>query len=161
MRDTLPLRFLTRSMIRGESESGAESLRRQCSVLVGAFGSLGARVVREGRQTLRRFILAFTLVAISLFTASSPAFASIHPIVASFCSAVATTNPNVLDPPGQTPTSPNPNDWTVNTLRALQATGFLTLIRDANGNVIGFTIDESVPAVKDGSFPAFSRCPNF
>jgi len=108
---------------------------------------------------MRRFILVFTLVAIALSTASSPAVASIHPIVASFCAAVASTNPNVLDPPGQTPTSENPNDWTVNTLRALQATGFLTLIRDASGNVIGFVIDETIPAVKSGSFPAFSRCP--
>ncbi|HEV8670706.1 MAG TPA: hypothetical protein VGS01_08225 [Candidatus Limnocylindria bacterium] len=110
---------------------------------------------------MRRFILVLTLVAIALSTASSPAVASIHPIVASFCAAVASTNPNVLDPPGQTPTSENPNDWTVNNLRALQATGFLTLIRDANGNVIGFVIDETIPAVKGGSFPAFSRCPNF
>jgi len=110
---------------------------------------------------MRRFALVVALVAFALSAASSPAVASIHPIVASFCSAVAQTNPNVLDPPGQTPTSANPNDWTVNTLRALQATGFLTLIRDANGNVIGFTIDPTVPAVKDGSFPAFSHCPNF
>jgi hypothetical protein len=109
---------------------------------------------------MRRFMLVFTLVALALSTASSSAVASIHPIVASFCAAVASTNPNVLDPPGQTPTSPDPNDWTVNQLRALQATGVLTLIRDANGNVIGFVIDETVPAVKDGNFPAFSRCPN-
>jgi hypothetical protein len=110
---------------------------------------------------MRRSILVLTLVAIALSTASSPAVASIHPIVASFCAQVASTNPNVLDPPGQTPTSEDPNDWTVNTLRALQATGFLTLTRDANGNVIGFVIDESIPAVKGGSFPAFTRCPNF
>lgn len=109
---------------------------------------------------MRRFMLVFTLVAIALSTASSPAVAAIHPIVASFCAAVASTNPNVLDPPGQTPTSGNPNDWTVNQLRALQATGWLTLIRDANGNVIGFVIDDTIPAVKDGSFPAFSRCPS-
>jgi hypothetical protein len=109
---------------------------------------------------MRNLILVFTLVAISLTTASSPAAASIHPIVASFCAAVASTNPKVLDPPGQTPTSENPNDWTVNQLRALQATGFLTLIRDASGNVIGFRVDETIPAVKSGSFPAFNRCAN-
>src|SRR5262245_65669467 len=71
------------------------------------------------------------------------ASASIHPIVASFCATVSSTNPNVLDPPGQTPASFDPNTWTVSNLRALQATGVLTLIRDANGNVIGFAFDRS------------------
>lgn len=109
---------------------------------------------------MRRLILVLTLAAVAISTATSPATAAIHPIVASFCAAVASTNPNVLDPPGQTPTSENPNDWTVSQLRALQATGFLTLVRDASGNVIGFVIDDTIPAVKDGSFPAFSRCPS-
>lgn len=109
---------------------------------------------------MRRIILVFMLVAIALSTASSPAVAAIHPIVASFCAAVASTNPNVLDPPGQTPTSFNPNDWTVNQLRALQATGVLTLIRDANGNVVDIAFNPNLPMVKDGSFPAFIHCPN-
>jgi hypothetical protein len=106
------------------------------------------------------FVRVFLLVVIVLSAAATPAAAAIHPIVASFCAQVAFTNPNVLDPPGQTPISEDPNQWTVNQLRALQATGFLTLVRDASGNVIGFEIDESIPAVKDLSFPAFSRCPN-
>lgn len=97
--------------------------------------------------------------ALMLFTAA-PASAAIHPIVASFCATVATSNPNVLDPPGQTPTSDNPNEWKVSTLRALQATGFLTLVRDANGNVVGFSVDPTVQAVKDGNFPAFVNCRN-
>jgi len=101
----------------------------------------------------------FLLMALTLASAA-PASAAIHPIVASFCATVAFSNPNVLDPPGQTPVSENPNDWDVSDLRALQATGFLTLIRDAAGNVIGFVIDESIPAVKDFGFPAFTHCPN-
>ena len=109
---------------------------------------------------MRRFILVFTLVAIALSTASSPAIASIHPIVASFCAA-ANSGDRGLDPPGQTPTSLNPNDWKVSNLRALQATGVVTLIRDASGNVIGIAFDPNLPMVKDGSFPAFSNCPNF
>ena len=108
---------------------------------------------------MRRFILVFTLVAIALSTASSPAVASIHPIVAAFCAA-ANSSDKVLDPPGQTPTSFNPNDWTVNQLRALQATGVLTLIRDASGNVIDIAFNPDLPMVKDGSFPAFAHCPN-
>ena len=109
---------------------------------------------------MKRLRISLLLVPLLLLAFAAPARASIHPIVASFCATVAASNPNVLDPPGQTPKSANPNDWTVNTLRALQATGFLTLIRDANGNVIGFTIDDTVQAVKDGSFPAFTRCSN-
>jgi hypothetical protein len=99
------------------------------------------------------------VVLLAALASAAPASASIHPIVASFC-ASANASPTRLDPPGQTPTSPDPNDWKVSTLRALQATGFLTLIRDANGNVIGFTIDDTVQAVKDGNFPAFTHCPN-
>ena len=95
-----------------------------------------------------------------MLTSVASASASIHPLVASFCATVANTNPNVLDPPGQTPPSADPSQWKVSTLRALQATGFLTLIRDTSGNVIGFAVDPTVPAVKDGSFPAFSNCKN-
>ena len=109
---------------------------------------------------MKRLLAAAVLAATVFLAAAPPAGASIHPIVASFCATVAFTNPNVLDPPGQTPTSPDPNDWTVSNLRALQATGVLTLIRDANGNVIGFTIDETLPAVKDFGFPAFVNCNN-
>ena len=109
---------------------------------------------------MKRVGVTSVLVGALMLVSAAPASASIHPIVASFCASVANTNPNVLDPPGQTPKSDNPNEWTVSTLRALQATGFLTLIRDANGNVIGFTVDPSVPAVKDGSFPAFVNCTN-
>lgn len=109
---------------------------------------------------MKRLVSVSALASILVIASAAPASAAIHPIVASFCATVANTNPNVLDPPGQTPTSDNPNDWNVSTLRALQATGFLTLVRDANGNVIGFTIDDSVAAVKSGSFPAFVRCRN-
>ena len=108
-----------------------------------------------------RRIPATVLLLIALGLASAaPASAAIHPIVASFCAKVAFTNPNVLDPPGQTPVSENPNEWDVSDLRALQATGFLTLIRDGAGNVIGFEIDDTIPAVKDFGFPAFTRCEN-
>lgn len=107
----------------------------------------------------RRLIIIILTLAILLVTAL-PASATIHPIVASFCAKVAFTNPKVLDPPGQTPVSPDPNDWDVSDLRALQAIGILTLIRDAEGNVIGFTIDENYPAVKDFGFPAFVNCKN-
>lgn len=109
---------------------------------------------------MKRVGVTSVLVGGLMLMSAAPASASIHPIVASFCASVANTNPNVLDPPGQTPTSDNPNEWKVSTLRALQATGFLTLIRDPNGNVIGFAVDPSVPAVKDGSFPAFVNCTN-
>ena len=107
---------------------------------------------------MKRILLIAALAATLLSTAVTTASASIHPIVASFCAAVASSNPRVLDPPGQTPTSDDPNTWTVSNLRALQATGFLTLIRDANGNVIGFTVNEDLPAVKDFGFPAFVNC---
>ena len=109
---------------------------------------------------MRRLGAASVLVGALMLTSVASASASIHPLVASFCATVANTNPNVLDPPGQTPTSPNPNDWTTSNLRALQATGFLTLIRDSSGNVIDFAIDPTVPAVKNGSFPAFVHCTN-
>lgn len=109
---------------------------------------------------MRRLLVGIVLATTLLLASASSASASIHPLVASFCATVAFSNPNVLDPPGQTPTSPNPNDWTVSNLRALQATGFLTLIRDANGNVIGFTVDPNLPAVKDFGFPAFVNCRN-
>lgn len=110
---------------------------------------------------MRRFGVTSLLVGALMLVAAAPASAAIHPIVGSFCAKVAETNPNVLDPPGQTPTSLNPNDWTQSQLRALQATGFLTLIRDANGIVIGATFDDTGPAVKDpNTFPAFARCTN-
>jgi hypothetical protein len=108
------------------------------------------------KQRLIIVTLTLTLLLVSVI----PASAAIHPIVASFCATVAFSNPNVLDPPGQTPVSPDPNEWDVSDLRALQATGFLTLVRDAQGNVIGFTIDETIPAVKDFGFPAFVNCKN-
>jgi hypothetical protein len=107
---------------------------------------------------LRRLLIPLVALFAVAF-AAQPASATIHPLVASFCAQVASSNPRILDPPGQTPVSENPNEWDVSDLRALQATGVLTLVRDANGNVIGFVIDESLPAVKSGSFPAFSRCP--
>ena len=109
---------------------------------------------------MKIFLVSVILVTSLLLATVGPASASIHPIVASFCATVASSNPNVLDPPGQTPTSENPNDWTVSNLRALQATGVLTLIRDGNGNVIGFTFDPTKPAVKDFGFPAFVNCKN-
>jgi hypothetical protein len=109
---------------------------------------------------VRRLLAVSMVVGGLLLTTVAPVNATIHPIVASFCAKVAFTNPNVLDPPGQTPVSENPNDWDVSDLRALQATGFLTLIRDGAGNVIGFTIDDSIAAVKSGDFPAFTRCRN-
>ena len=109
---------------------------------------------------MKRLGMTAALIGALMLVSAAPVSASIHPIVASFCATVANSNPNVLDPPGQTPTSENPNDWTVSTLRALQATGFLTLVRDANGNVIGFTVDPTVQAVKDGTFPAFVNCRN-
>ena len=108
---------------------------------------------------MKRVGVTSVLVGALMLMSAAPASASIHPLVAAFCgAAVASSNSHVLDPVGQTPTSDNPNDWTVSTLRALQATGFLTLIRDANGNVVGFSIAPTVPAVKDGSFPAFVNC---
>jgi hypothetical protein len=117
--------------------------------------------ISGGKEHLMKRVLFTSLLLCVLTLASAlPVSAAIHPIVASFCATVAFSNPNVLDPPGQTPASENPNEWDVSDLRALQATGFLTLIRDAAGNVIGFEIDESVPAVKDLGFPAFTRCPN-
>lgn len=108
---------------------------------------------------MKRILFSIVLAAAILVASVPTASATIHPIVASFCAAVASTNPYVLDPPGQTPTSFNPNEWDVSDLRALQAIGILTLVRDASGNVIGFVIDENYPAVKDLGFPAFSRCP--
>jgi hypothetical protein len=109
---------------------------------------------------MKRFV-ASTVLVVALFLASArPAHATIHPIVASFCATVAFSNPNVLDPPGQTPASFDPNTWDVSDLRALQAIGILTLIRDEDGNVIGFSIDENLPAVKDFGFPAFVNCKN-
>lgn len=109
---------------------------------------------------MKRILPTVLLVGTLVLTLAAPASAAIHPIVGSFCAKVALSNPNVLDPPGQTPVSPNPNDWDVSDLRALQAIGVLTLIRDAAGNVIGFTIDDSLPAVKEFGFPAFTRCRN-
>lgn len=109
---------------------------------------------------MKRILTTGLLVGALTLTAAAPATATIHPIVGSFCAKVAFSNPKVLDPPGQTPVSENPNDWDVSDLRALQAMGFLTLVRDAAGNVIGFEIDESLPAVKDFGFPAFTRCRN-
>lgn len=108
---------------------------------------------------MKHLLIALGLVALIALGPVATVGAAIHPIVASFCAAVANTNVRVLDPPGQTPLSPDPNEWTVSQLRALQATGFLTLVRDAEGNVIGFVIDENIPAVKSGDFPAFARCP--
>ncbi len=109
---------------------------------------------------MKQRLIIVTLTLMLLLVSVIPASASIHPLVASFCASVAFSNPNVLDPPGQTPVSPDPNQWDVSDLRALQATGFLTLIRDAQGNVIGFTVDETIPAVKDFGFPAFVNCKN-
>lgn len=109
---------------------------------------------------MKRILTTGLLVGALTLTVAAPTSAAIHPIVGSFCAQVAFSNPKVLDPPGQTPVSENPNDWDVSDLRALQAIGILTLIRDAAGNVIGFEIDESLPAVKDFGFPAFSRCRN-
>lgn len=117
----------------------------------------------RGRRELRlmkRLLTTGLLVGALTLTVAAPASAAIHPIVGSFCAKVAFSNPNVLDPPGQTPVSENPNDWDVSDLRALQAIGILTLIRDSAGNVIGFEIDENLPAVKDFGFPAFTRCRN-
>ena len=108
---------------------------------------------------MRTFIVVALLALSMLLTSGSVAQATIHPIVASFCAKVALTNPNVLDPPGQTPTNFNPATWDQSDLRALQATGVLTLIRDANGNV-SFAFDPTLPMVKDGSFPAFGSCRN-
>jgi hypothetical protein len=109
---------------------------------------------------VKRLLISTLLAASILLASAATASATIHPIVASFCARVAFTNPNVLDPPGQTPASFDPNTWDVSDLRALQAIGILTLVRDASGNVIGFIIDEDYPAVKDFGFPAFSRCPS-
>jgi hypothetical protein len=109
---------------------------------------------------MKRILTTSVLLAVLTLASAVPVSAAIHPIVGSFCATVAFSNPNVLDPPGQTPVSENPNDWDQSDLRALQAMGFLTLIRDGSGNVIGFVIDESLPAVKDFGFPAFTRCPN-
>lgn len=109
---------------------------------------------------MKRILTTSLLLAVLTLASIVPVNAAIHPIVASFCAKVAFSNPKVLDPPGQTPVSENPNDWDTSDLRALQATGVLTLIRDSSGNVIGFEIDESLPAVKDFGFPAFTRCPN-
>ena len=105
---------------------------------------------------MRTFIVVALLALSMLLTSGSVAQATIHPIVASFCAKVAFTNPNVLDPPGQTPNSATLDQ---SDLRALQATGVLTLIRDANGNV-SFAFDPTLPMVKDGSFPAFGSCRN-
>lgn len=120
-------------------------------------------MLRKGGQRARlaRLVLLASLLA-GLLAALTPAAsqATIHPIVASFCAEVAGTNANILDPPGQTPTNPDPNTWTVSNLRALQATGVLTLVRDSAGNVIGFTVDLSRPPVKGSDFPAFVSCTN-
>lgn len=108
---------------------------------------------------MRKLITVAMLALFMVSVSGSVANAAIHPIVASFCAKVVLTNDRILDPPGQTPTDGNPNNWTVSQLRALQATGVLTLIRDASGNVIGFAFDETLPMVKDfGSFPAFGSC---
>lgn len=107
---------------------------------------------------MRTFIVVLMLALFMVSVTGSVAEAAIHPIVASFCAKVAATNPNVLDPPGQTPPSFNPATWDQSDLRALLATGFLTLIRDASGNVIGIAFDPTLPMVKDGSFPAFASC---
>ncbi len=109
---------------------------------------------------MRRLGAASVLVGALMIMSVGSASAAIHPIVGSFCATVAGTNPKVLDPPGQTPTSLNPNDWKVSHLRALLATGFITWIRDANGTIIGYSVDPTLPAVKDGSFPAFVNCRN-
>jgi hypothetical protein len=109
---------------------------------------------------MKRRLIIVTLTLTLLLVSVIPASATIHPIVASFCASVAFSNQRVLDPPGQTPVSPDPNQWDVSDLRALQATGVLTLIRDDQGNVIGFTVDETLPAVKDFGFPAFVNCKN-
>ena len=109
---------------------------------------------------MRTVTVVLMLALFMVSVTGSVATAAIHPIVASFCAKVALTNVNVLDPPGQTPQSENPADWDQSDLRALQATGFLTLIRDANGNVIDFVFDPTIAAVKDFGFPAFGSCRN-
>lgn len=106
---------------------------------------------------MRTVIIVALLVLSSLATGASTANATVHELVGSFCAKVAFTNQNVLDPPGQTPSGP-PATWDRSDLRALQATGILTLVRDANGNVIDFVLDMTVPAAKDVNFAAFSRC---
>lgn len=108
---------------------------------------------------MRKFFLVAVLAIFAFSVTSSVAEATIHPIVASFCAKVALTNEKVLDPPGQTPAGP-PATWDQSDLRALQATGFLTVTALPGGG-FSFAIDPTVPAVKSGDFPAFGRCPNY
>ena len=91
--------------------------------------------------------------------APGPAGATIHPIVASACAspqAEAQVDPQA--PPGQTPDEQHSDQ---STLRALQATGLLTL--SETGEVLG--LDVTIPASKwsapftpDESFAAFANC---
>lgn len=97
---------------------------------------------------MKRILTTGLLVGALTLTVAAPTSAAIHPIVGSFCAQVAFSNPKVLDPPGQTPVSENPNDWDVSDLRALQAIGILTLIRDAAGNVIGLRSTKASPPSK-------------
>ena len=108
---------------------------------------------------MRTFSVVALLALSMLLTSGSVAEAAIHPIVASFCAKVVLTNPNVLDPPGQTPASMNPATWDQSDLRALQATGVLTITALPGGG-FSFAFDPTLPMVKSGSFPAFGSCRN-
>lgn len=118
------------------------------------------RTEYSGEVEMQRLLTALLPLAALFLLVASSAQATIHPIVASFCAEVSDTNPKVLDPPGQTPPSLDPNTWDTSDLRALLATGVLTLTRDASGNVTGFTVDLTHPSVKGGGFAAFTRCPH-
>ena len=90
---------------------------------------------------MMRLALAAGVVVTALFAASSPASATIHPIVPSFVCSQASFD--VANPPGQTP---GENHSDQSTLRALQATGVLTFTQS------GPVLDLTQPASKFTTF---------
>jgi len=104
-----------------------------------------------------RLPLAAAVAVIVLF-AASPASATIHPIVPSFVCSSASFD--VANPPGQTPGA---NHSDQSTLRALQATGVLTItesgpVLDLTRPASKFTTFDPVTETGTSDHPSIQHC---